>query len=85
MLFAQSKRIDIKFLLALALAGLFIIFDAHNHSLNFIRNGFAVFTNPLQWVVDRPQRIAQSITLFLRDKNDLLLENQKLREQHVLV
>ena len=85
MLFAQSKLIEIKFLLALALAGLFIIFDAHNHSLNFIRNGFAVFTNPLQWVVDRPQRIAQSITLFLRDKNDLLLENQKLREQHVLL
>ena len=84
-LFAKRKVVETKFLLALFFALILTMIDSHQHALNFMRSSFSLLTMPLQFLVDYPQRFTHDLKLFFRKQNELLIENQQLREQSVLL
>jgi rod shape-determining protein MreC len=84
-LFAKRKLVEPRFLLALTLAFIFTVVDSHQQALNFLRYGVSLLTTPLQFLVDSPPRMFHAVQLFLRDKNELLAENQRLRDQALLL
>lgn len=62
-----------------------MVADYHFRSLNHLRNGFSVLVAPLQYAVDYPLRIVDSVSLLLKSQKKLIDDNNSLKYQQTLL
>ena len=81
MLFRQSGRQSVGFLLSLILSLCLMFVDFHYQSLNIVRSGFAFLVSPLQYAVDYPVRLFDWVHSLMQAKKKLVDDNIRLHYQ----
>ena len=84
-LFTQSTTKAMHFFAALMFSLLLMIADARYHSVNGLRQAFALVTSPLQYISDYPLRSLAWSRALVSSKQRLLDENNALRQAQVLL
>lgn len=62
-----------------------MMLDHHYHQFNQVRAILAYAVYPLHWVVDRPIRLAVQLKDYVLYKENLLLENEALKQEQLLL
>jgi rod shape-determining protein MreC len=61
-----------------------MVFDHHYHQFDQARSFLSFAVYPIQWVVDRPIRLAAELKEYMSSKHQLVTENEKLRQEQLL-
>lgn len=62
-----------------------MITDYHFRGLNYLRSSFTVLVSPLQYAVDYPVRVFDSLHLLLKSQKNLVDENNALKYQQTIL
>jgi len=85
LLFARDPRLGLRFLLFAALSILLITVDYHKNYFASTRNVLATLIAPLQYLVDKPIQLIDTLTTHLTLHETLVAENARLHTQQILL
>lgn len=83
-LFTGHGTGTLRLVVFLALASALMASDARFGLLQSVRQHAATLTAPLYWLAAAPKRLGQTTWSYFQERQDLLAENQQMREQLLL-
>jgi len=84
-LFQKSSSPNLRFVVFVILSIILMVVDHHQGHLKVIRSALSALVYPLQYVVNLPIEATEWISLTLVTHNTLLKENDRLKQDHLLL
>ncbi|MCZ6804517.1 MAG: rod shape-determining protein MreC [Proteobacteria bacterium] len=84
-MFQRSSSVNVRFVVFVLLSIIIMVVDHHQGHLKVIRSALSTLVYPLQYIVSLPIEVVEWISISLVTRNNLLDENARLKQEHLVL